>query len=1086
MRSIRRFTLLSAFACAMTTAYAQFDAATVLGTVHDPSGSVISGSTVTLENLGTHIKAIATTDSAGNYQFSTVKIGRYRITAEASGFTMAVADSVDVTVNAHQRVDLLLQVSSAAQKVDVTAVVKLLQTDSSSRGQVINQQEIVNLPLNGRNYSDLALLAPGVRRSSIADSREGSFNVNGLRSSLNNFALDGVDNNAYATANQGFSNQVVQVSPDALAEFVVETNNFSAEFGRAGGAVVNAVMRSGSNEVHGALWEYLRNRSLNAIGFFKPIAGYQPELIQNQFGGAVGGPIVRNKMFFFADYEGYRRISNSIQFATLPTMDQRQGKLGVPVQNPYTGDMYTDGVIPASQITPFARKVLSDLPAPNLPGLANNYENLPRRTDFSDKGDVKIDHQFNERWTSLIRLSQRKNNSFIPPTIPGPSGGNSDAYVYILDQQLAGGATWTPTPSTVVELRLGISRAINEKNPYGIGGPDMQQLYGISGLPTDKRIAGGLTQQNVAGYDAWGRQTSSPQYQNPLVWDPRASMSRVAGRHSVKFGYEYQRVETEIDDFNPTYGSDGYGGQFTRPSSQKSNAIYNLADFLYGARSSYELNNVAFVHYEQRMQFAFVQDDFKVRPGLTINAGLRYEFATPQWERDNHLANFDPATQTLISAKSGSLADRALVDPNYKNFGPRIGLAYSVTPKTVIRSAYGISYIHFNRLGGENLLAYNGPYIVDAAISQIPSQGLCAANSRPVTCFRPTPDGYPSGITDPQNFSTLQTRTIYTPRHNPTPYVQAWHFTIQRQLAKDLVLDLAYVGNHSVGLEILGDANQARQNLPGQNIPLQQRRPISNFTYIQEAFDGGFSNYNALQVKLERRFSGGLYLLNSFTWSKALDDAPGHLEYANGDYSKVNIWNLASEKGLSNYNQPLNNTTTFVWDTPFGKGRRFGSSWNPAIDALLGGWRITGINTMVSGQPINMTYSPVSSATVQGNINYRPDLIGDPLMPENQRDINHYLNPNTVVLPTSLLNPFGTAARNVGRSTPMYQFDGGVHKDFHLPWEGKVVTFRSEFFNLLNKTNFQAANGNRSSTAFGTITSTFQPRQVQFALRLAF
>ena len=397
----RSMTMVGALALALACllcpriASAQFDAATVLGAVVDATGARVPGATVTLKNADTGIVSTTVTDSEGNYQFLNVRIGTYSVRAELQGFSAAIAEHVAVTVNARQRVDLTMKVGDIGETVVVTGAARLLESESSDRGQVIGREQIVNLPLNGRAYADLALLSPGVRKSSISESRDGSFNVNGLRSSLNNFILDGVDNNSYGTSNQGFSNQVVQVSPDAVEEFKVQTNNFSAEFGRAGGAVINATFRSGTNQFRGTAWEFNRNTSLNATGFFKPSSGVKPTLSRNQFGGVFGGPIVKDRAFFFANYEGFRQVQRTVTFASIPTMAQRQGVMGKPVRNPLTGEVYADGIVPQSAITPFARQVLAGLPAPTRPGVSNNFDSLPRRQDYNDKFDIKLDQQIN-------------------------------------------------------------------------------------------------------------------------------------------------------------------------------------------------------------------------------------------------------------------------------------------------------------------------------------------------------------------------------------------------------------------------------------------------------------------------------------------------------------------------------------------------------------------------------------------------------------------------------------------------------------------------------------------------------------------
>jgi outer membrane receptor protein involved in Fe transport len=1064
--------------------YSQFETATVLGTVRDSSSAVIPGATVTLRNVETGIVLTAVSDEVGNYQFINVRIGTYTVRAELQGFSAAVAENVKVTVNARQRVDLVLQVGNITESVVVTGAAKLVETDSSDRGTVIASQQIVNLPLNGRAYADLALLSPGVRKSGISTSRDASFNVHGLRSSLNNFTLDGVDNNSYGTSNQGFSNQVVQVSPDAVAEFKVQTNNYSAEFGRAGGAVINASLRGGTNQFRGSAWEFMRNTSLNAVGFFKPTEGIKPVLIRNQFGFAFGGPIVRDKAFFFVDYEGFRQVQRSLRFASIPTLDQRRGILGKAIRNPLTGETYPSGV-PENLITPFAREVLADLPAPTRPGIANNFDSLPRQSDYNDKFDLKVDYQFSSKLSAFARLSHRKVNNFEPPAIPGPSGGDSNAYVRILNQQLAFGTTYAWTTSMLVEFRLGVSRTDAGKNGIGQGGPGMQELYGVPGLPTDPRFAGGLTRQAISGWSAIGRQESNPQFQNPTAWNPRANFSWIKGRQTWKFGYEYQAVATEIDDVHPKYGRDTYGGQFTRPSGASSDsATYNLADFLLGLRSNYAIINAFIFNLRQRMHFFYAQNDWKVTPNLTLNVGMRYEFATPQWEKDNFLTNFDPQRNQLVRAADGSIYDRALVHPDRNNFAPRLGLAYSLTPGTVIRAGYGVSYVHFNRLGGENLLSFNGPHVVELNIDQLPTQGLCSGNADPTTCFRTTMTGYPTGFNVPERFSTLKARVNYIPSDTRTGYVQSWHLTVQRELVRDLLLDVGYIGNRSTKLVILGDYNQARPNNPGENLSLQARRPLADYQFIQAAFPGGTGSYHAMQAKLERRFSGGFYALNSFTWSKAIDNASGHLEAQNGDNSRVNFRDIRSDKGLSGYDQPFNNTTSLVWDLPFGRGRRWGSDLNPVLDQFLGGWRLTGINTMTSGIPVNLTYGPTSLQSVSSAPTYRPNVSAD-IYPA-EKTITGYFDKASVTVPTDVSSPFGNAGRNIGRSHAFYQADLGLHKSFPLMREETRLEFRAEVFNIFNKTNFQPANGNRSSSAFGTINSTHPARQIQFGLKLYF
>jgi hypothetical protein len=391
-------------ACA-APARAQFETSSILGTIRDNSGAVVAGATVTITNTQTGVSQSRATDANGNYEFFTVRIGTYVVTAEKEGFSVALAENVQLAVGARQRVDLTLQVGSITEKVEVTAAATRLETDTSQRGQVITGEQTRALPLNGREYSSLALLTTGVRLSSLNTGgftpREGSFNVNGLRSTVNNFLIDGVDNNAYGTSNQGFSNQVMQPPPDAVAEFKVVTNNMSAEYGRAAGATINVAYASGTNQFRGAAWEFLRDTSLNASGFFHPPDREKPPLERNQFGGVFGGPIVKNRAFFFADYEGLRQTRGLASFSTIATAEQRNGIFTVDVRNPLTGEMYPRGTpVP---MTAFARKVLSELPAPTTAGTTNNYNRLQEFRNVTDKTGAKVDVTFSPTLSAFGR-----------------------------------------------------------------------------------------------------------------------------------------------------------------------------------------------------------------------------------------------------------------------------------------------------------------------------------------------------------------------------------------------------------------------------------------------------------------------------------------------------------------------------------------------------------------------------------------------------------------------------------------------------------------------------------------------------------
>lgn len=1090
---------------------AQFESAAVLGVVRDPSKGLVAGATVTLTNTQTNVSAKTTTDSNGSYQFVNQRVGTYQVKAEAAGLQGAVTGTFELTVGARQRVDVSLQVATASEQLTVTDAAAALETETSSKGQVIRSEQIVQLPLNGRAYSDLTLLVPGVAKSQLENqsdtSREGSFNVNGMRSSLNNFLMDGIDNNSYATSSQGFSNQVIQANPDALAEFRIETNNYSAEFGRAAGAVINATIKSGTNNLHGELWEFNRNTVFNAIGFFRPTGNVTPAFNQNQFGASAGGAIRKNKSFLFGDYEGFHRVAHATLFATLPTAAQKSGNLGLPIRNPLTGAVYSDGIIPASAISTFGAAVFAALPDPNINGAAgaansNNFVSAPGDKIDSNKGDLRYDQYFGSAVTAFGRYSQTSTSIFSPANISGAAGGNANGSAYARNYQGVGGETWILNPSSILEGRLGITYTAGGKDAINTGSP--VGSFGVPNLPNDPAFAGGLYTLNLGGgLSTLGRQSATPQFQNPFVVNPKVNYTLIRHRHSLKLGAEYQAINTDVEDFHPKYGLDNYTGYYSNPgypalpttlngkavSTAYAQQVYSVADLMFGLRNHYELNNNAIAHLRQRMYFAYAQDDFKFNSRLTLNLGVRYEFATPQWEADNKLANFDPTTKTLISATSGSLYNRSLVHSNPTNWAPRIGLAYSLTPRTVIRSAYGISYIQFNRYGGENLLVYNGPFVVDAVIDgQSPfTQPVCTSvNDAAGTCYRPTSLGFPNNFASAAAFNTANNLVRYIPANNRNAYVQSWHFTVQREIAKNLVLDVAYVGNHSVGLLILGDANQARPNAQGENTALNARRPIAGFSTIQEAFGGGFASYNALQVKLEKRYSNGLYFLNSFSWSKAIDNAAGQLEIFNGDVSRINLADSKSQRALSSYDQKFNDTLSLLYDLPIGHGRKFNLT-NRVLDTIAGGWGVDLINTAVSGVPLNIVYSPGAQAQVTTlSIGPRPNLLSDQILtPASQRTVNNYFNTAAFAIP-SYTQPFGTAGRNIARSFPLYQLDLGLHKNFRLWSESSYIQFRAEAFNLFNKTNFSPPGTTFGSSSFGVVSSTYPARQMQLALKLYF
>jgi hypothetical protein len=1076
------FVLLALLSLGIPRASAQFETATVVGTVRDASAAVVPDAKVTLTSTATGVSVVRTTTADGNYEFVTVRPGVYLVSAEKSGFSIALADNVEVEVGARRRVDLQMAVGQISERVVVTAASPLLETDSSQRSEVITGDQMRELALNGREYSALALLSPGVRQSALNKStngtpREGAFNVNGLRSTFNNFLIDGVDNNAYGTSNQGFSNQVMQPSPDAVSEFRVVTNNQSAEYGRSAGATVNVAYRSGSNQFHGGGWEFFRNTALNATPYFLPADGQKPPLERNQYGGVLGGPIVQNKAFFFGDFEGFRQDKKATGFSTLPTSAQDAGILPVAIRDPRTGVVYAAGTqIP---MTAFAKGVLGSLPAPNIAGAANNYSLSQDFTNDTDKAGGKVDLQVSPTLSLFGRYGWRNLSTNDQPPFGGTAGGGGNGNIYARNKQLVLGTTYVASDRSLLEVRFGWSNTQGGKNPPGLGSTD---TLGITGLPADPRITGGIPSESISGYSAFGRQSTNPQWQYPTVWNPKINYSWLMGRQSFKAGYEFQYINVEDMDVNPLYGLDNYTGQFTRPAGAAANNLYNLADFMLGLRSQYSLSTFLVANMRQNLHFTYVQDDIRVNDTLTLNAGLRYEYATPMWEKNNLLTNFDPVSVKMVAATDGSIADRALVNPDRNNFGPRLGFAYTPLSKTVVRGGWGVSYVHVNRIGSANLLGINGPQVVRAAVAQ---------TDPTLASFRPTEQGYPAGLTDPSAFNPITALVSYIPRDFQSSPVQNWYASVQREFGPRMLLDVAYVGNKATDLLMVGDYNQAAPNNAAGTIPLAARRPIPTFGDITYVFNGGKSRYDALQVKYEWRLGSEITLLSSLTLSRAMDNAAGSLENQNGNFpGPQDINNLAADYGVSGYNQPYNSTTSFVWSLPFGHGKRWGNALSPAMDILVGGWELAGINTITPGEMVTFTYSPTAAAQVSaitndfsGANNYRPNVTCDPYAAAGTQSITNWFNTACVSVPTDLSQPFGNAPRNDVRGPNYWTMDMAASKSVPLGGQAKLQ-IRVEAFNLFNRVNFTPPAANRSVNTFGTITSTFDARQVQLGVKV--
>ena len=831
---------------------AQYENGGVVGTIRDPSGAPLAHASVTVTNTATAASTQAETNDAGEYDVPQLRAGVYTVSAKAPGFSDAVAQNITVSVGNRQRIDLALAVGATETSVEVSDVTLQLETDQSQRDQVITNHQSEALPLVTRNYSDLLGLVTGVRQAPTAATttsinslvRAGAYNVNGQRSMFNNFLLDGLDNNAYGESNQGFDNQIIAIPPDSVAQFSVVTNNEGAEYGRSSGATINVASNSGSNRFHATLYEFFRNTDLNAAGFFKPnvvsntgtvTPFVKPTFNRNQFGMNVGGPILKNRVFFFLDYEGFRQVLKPLSVLTLPTQNEINGILAVAVRNPVTGMVYPKGQpIPTSAINPLSQQILASfkqiqgLPTSGLAttGLnTNDYAAEVPFTDNSDKGDLRLDWQQSNASSWFLRVSDRKENGVNFPAIVLPLDGQTNGAIRVLDQQVAVGYTHLFGASRVLDARLGLSRTKAGKYSLSIG----DNAFAIPGLPMNPVVAGGLPSTAITGFTAFGRQSTNPQWQNPALLDPKVNYTWVKGNHSLKFGYEYEHVWMAVNDNNPLYGSFTFaGGYSTVPGAAAVSDNY-WADFLFGNTSAYSLANYFVAHLRQTIESVYGQDDWRVSPKLTLNLGLRWEYGSPYSEQHNYISNFDPATQTVLTISPGAVAGtgvtpvspggiygRTLVQPDLNDFAPRIGFAYAAGPQTALRGGFGTSYVHYTRAGSGDILAINAPQAQFATVTQIapsatnhcntlPAQIIAVGTATP-SCYATIDQGYPSGLVT--TFNPATDNITWVPKNTRDSYVESYFLSVQQQLKKNILLDVAYVGNHGLKLQGFLNANQ--------------------------------------------------------------------------------------------------------------------------------------------------------------------------------------------------------------------------------------------------------------------------------------
>jgi hypothetical protein len=1072
------------------TALAQQETATIAGAVADGSGAVVPGATVTATNVQTGISVKTQADQDGTYVIPSLRPGEYTITAESTGFQKTIRTGVTLQVAQVARIDLTLQAGQITESVEVVGATPLLDTLTSSRGSVIDQKKIVELPLNGRDYNQLALLSPGVlpgtpRLASV--NFKGVLNVNGNRTFNNVFLLDGVDNISYSNSFRGENVQLVQPSIEALQEFKIQTNAYSAEFGRSSGAVVNATIKSGTNTLRGSVYEFLRNDRLDANNFFSNALGApKPQRERNQFGVAAGGPLIRNRTFWFADYEGLRDLEGVPRVRQVPTPAEKAGLFSTAVFDPFTAgrpefsrNAQGQWVIPRERWDPVGAAIVAMIPDPNV-AASTIYASTPVTDTRQDQFDVRLDHQISSNLTLFGRYSFVDTLTFRPAPLPGLAEGSFNDAFGANDnrsQGLAIGLTWTVSPNLVGDIRLGHSRGDYYTTPpnYGVDGP---AAIGLTNVPNDPEIMGGVPKVNIQGFDAVGRHTSTPQFQTPRAWNPRATFSLSRGAHFIKFGGEFLHVQTRINDLNATIGRMNFENRFTNRA---------VGDLLLGLPSQLALTSYTVMDQGQDMQFYFVQDDYRVTSNLTANVGLRYEYATPPREKDNQFANFDPETGTMVFASDGDVFERSLIHPDRNNFAPRIGFAYTPASRWVVRGGYGVFYTHTVRQGREGLLGFNPPDLVDTLLQTSVSGAAAIASAAP---FRLV-NGYPSGLLDPNSLVPTISRRAQDANQR-TPYIQQYNVGFQYEVMSDVVLDIAYVGNKGTKLNGFRNLNQRAVITNANGSQAAGVRPYPAFGDIQWMENRVSSTYDSLQMRIEKRFTGGFTGSVGYTLGEALSGAPDHISTSGGGAGiDTGVFrepqdgnNLRAEYGPTEFDIRHRFVASYIWELPFGRGRRFGKDWNRALDLAFGGWQVTGIHVLQSGLALTATLGGANVVNLGGERRARPNLVGDPELPESQRTLARWFNTDAFAA-FAVPQAFGNAGVGIMRGPGLANFDFTFAKNFSVSGS-RYIQFRTELFNAFNHPNFGPPNIARDSSGFGQILSAAPARIVQFGFKFYF
>jgi Carboxypeptidase regulatory-like domain len=1090
--------------------FGQAGTADLTGIVSDSGGALLAAAKVTATDTQTGVSTEAHAGAGGVYVFMNLRPSLYAVSAEADGFQKLVRIGVTLVTGERTRVDLTLAVGSVKESVTVSGDAPLLQTESGSITQSIDNEKIVDLPLNGRNFIQLATLSPGVTLPQGTQLPR----INGGRPRTNEYLFDGI------SALQPEPGQVVFFPIiDSIQEFNVQTNAVSAEFGRFNGGVVNLSTRSGSNGFHGSVYEFFRNESLNARNYFAPVNQRKPEFRRNQYGAALGGPIVKNHTFFFVDYQGVKQAIGTARTSTVPTEMERQGNFtelygttnpvlydpATTVQNgsnftrsPFT----TTNVIPVDRIDAAALAVLNHYPLPTKSGTSNNFTLVGNDQDHQNQFDTRIDHKFSDRNQTFGRYSYFHDVDQPVPFLPDGSGNITTGAIGLTDtvgQQVVGSYIHTFSSKTLNDLRVGYTRRSFQRRGVQLDSSPSASLQ-IPGIPTNGAFNNALPLFNIAGYQQIGAPSNTNSNFRTDVTELVDSVSHLLGNHAVKFGldFRWERLDV-IQPPNPT-GSFTFSQLFTDQPGVKGTGD-PLASFLMGQVQQFSIDlQGKILRPRAHIQEYFVQDDWKASRRLTVNAGVRWTLNFPSTEVDNQGAIFNTKTQQLDYLGKNGYPHTAR-ELHWHDFGPRLGLSYMLQDKTVLRAGYGLVWIEQTGI--------TTPFTIPQFPFLQTTSQRTLDNINPAFFLSTGPSVAPIPLTPDAGLG----QGVFTVNRDlGSGYAQQWNLAVQRELTRNMSFEVAYVGSHitHVGIPDV-NINQLTVDQLAIGSPLLQKVPNPFFGEIPRSSslgdptiaagqllkpfpefltvapyrnNVGSTVYHGFEAKLEQRLSRGLSYLVSYTHSKLIDTASSVFDASIltgpiANFPVADSFNLRRERDSSTGDIPNVFVASSTWELPVGRGH----SLNPsgAWGALAHGWQITGIVQLQSGMPFAITQITNFNAFAGFGVQ-RPNVVASPNLPSDQRSPAKWFN--TAAFQAAPQFTLGNASRNPVRG-PDYR-DADIAFIKHTGLRERVdLEFRAEIFNLTNTPAFGQPNGVVGSTAFGTITATAtDPRVIQFGLKV--